>query len=264
MAAQSLERPTLETLLGSRRITDSYIRGVWIALPTANYAVWSIIAIVEFLAFFEAVGIPEQLTVPLALLGSVGLLASAASSYFVYILINRRNVHFARQEALLARALESIKSSTSQDDMKTLFPLDSAEHNFLQISQASGEKSAVLWALLTLLPYVGGVILLYVLGFLSEDFKKHEVGEDLVTQDLDRTLKAMGSEGMPLKARRSSLAHRNTLAILVASILTLGLFELYWLYLAIKDPLPHFEYHQLFEDRLSKLFPDSLPAPRGL
>jgi hypothetical protein len=288
MTASPLAGQTIqEWLFKDRERTDFVPQDIWVLIPIATYALWSLLALLPVLAGPANLSL---LAIPLAILELIGFLLSITTGYLVYTLVNRRNIHMAREQALFAEALDSIKSRTRSDDLKTLFPLSSAEHYFSQLVQGSGERSGVLWGLLAALPYAGWLALIFVLWFLSEDWKKHEVNEELLLQDLDRSLVASGRQAMPGRERPSHFG--NAAAFLILSLILLGVTSIgllsaliilsltslgifpngglglesllvlflglvslgtvlnYGLYKAILDPAIHFQHHQRLESAL--------------
>jgi len=106
-----------------------------------------------------------------------------------------------------------------------------------------GEQSGVLWVILTL---VFQPVLLYVAYFLGRDFYRHERREDGVWEDITR---AMDTLGIPVSVRRDRpMPERSFVLYFVLSIVTLGLFTIYWLYTLIEDPNLHFRNHIRIED----------------
>jgi len=236
----------LAPFLEARNKTDHEIAPKWVWAAVASYVTWSAVAVIGIINR----GLPvTQLTVPIGLLGLAGLIFSAASSYLVYQLINRRNMHFAREEALLWKTLDQVRSKTPQSDMRTLLPLSFAEQNLFRLSAMGKERSAVLWGLLALIPYAGWLAIVYALAFLSHDLGKHEQMEDMVLEDMGRVMVAQSGQAFPTRLGRMP---RQTVPLyLVFSIITLGIFPLVWFYLSVKDPQAHFEYHRSVEASLA-------------
>ncbi len=224
-------------LLEARARTDYEIPVKWVWAPVASYITWATIAILAYLNRGQPA---TQLTIPLGTLGLAGFASSALSSYLVYLLVNRRNQHFAMEETLLWSTLDTAKAEASQADMKTQLALSSAERDLAGLSDIGKEHSAILWALLTLIPYLGWIALAYVLAFLTHDICKHEQREDLVVEDIGRVTQAL-----PLRTKRTP--NRPVILYILASFATLGVFLLPWLYQAVRDPQAHFEYHRSFE-----------------
>ncbi len=247
---------TLSTLVQMRSRTDVAIRTNWLVFPLASYSLWAFLAVVYLTGTLRTISNQH----PGLLVGTIGILgfaASAGPSYLLYSLINRRNKHSAREQALLWEALNKTRSKAGERDMKALIPLSSAERDFASFHQGTHERSAVLWALLTLIPYAGWIFLIIALYRLSEDFKVHQQREGVFLEDLDRSLQASGAQG--LGVRSGPVSSGNAPAFALLSIVTLGALSLYWLFVMVRDPQVHFGYHTLFEDSLSKSLAESDP-----
>lgn len=234
-------QPELTPLLEARPRTDYEIPIKWVWAPVASYIIWATIPIITYL-YREPLG--TQLAIPLGVLGLAGFVLSAASSYLVYHLVNRRNSHLARAETLLWTTLDTARARAQQTDMKTQVALGSAEHNLSWLTELGKEHSAILWAVLTLIPYLGWLAMTYVLAFLTHDLSKHEQREDLVIEDLGRVV-----QSVPLRTKR--VPRRPIILYILASLATLGVFLPFWLYQAVRDPQAHFEYHRSAEPTLA-------------
>jgi len=296
LAADQLNR---ESLFQGRVRTDFIPSGIWIAAPVASFTLWVIVALLPVAAPTSTASFPSFLLPTFELLG---LLTSALTGYLIYSLVNRRNNHLGREQAIFGWTLESVKSKTQPEDLKTLLPLSSAEHNFSLLVEQSGERSAILWGLMVTLPYVGWLALICVLWFLSYDMEKHETREELILEDLERSIIATGGQGMPRREIRSSflsaavyavlsltllviasfgaiVAWRSlilmavssptptpsldSLLILITSVVFLGVVLNVWLYQTTRSPIPHFAHHQQLEATLLKLEPIGTSQPGG-
>lgn len=248
--------PELTSYFETRARTDYSIRPALVWASVASYSIWATLAIAAYTR-----PIPDnELSTLLSGLGLLGLLSSAPASYLVYLLVNRRNIHLAREEPLLAGIVRYLRSKTEPADLQTLLPIESAEYNLARFSTATKEHSAVLWALLTMIPYTGWVFLMFALTFLSRDFHAHEQREDLVLEDLGRTIVLRGGQAIP--ARQWRTPNPSVPLYIVLSVLSLGVFLFAWQYLAIDDPRTHFQHHQAVEPILAQLIPP--PEPVGV
>jgi len=244
----------LTPLLDARVRTDYQIQPKWVWTAVASYITWATVAIVNY-----AIPVPaSDLAILFGVLGLAGFIFSTAASYLVYLLVNRRNTHLAREEALLWGVLGNLRSKTEPGDMKTLLPLESAEYNLARFSGAGKERSALLWALLTLIPFAGWVFMITVLAFLSHDLGTHEQREDVILEDLTRAVNVQGGPSLP--ARRWKMSRASVPLYIIFSLLSVGVFLLAWLYLAAEDPRTHFTHHQSVEAILAQPFP---PTPTG-
>jgi len=225
--------------------TDYSVAPRWVWAAVAGYVIWAAIPVTVYL-YAGQTAVP--LAIPLGILGLSGLFASATSSYLVYRLINRRNLHFARTEELFWKILDMQKSKAQPSDKKIQLPIASTEQDLRRLA-GKPERSAVLWGLLTLIPYLGWLALIYVLAFLSRDFDHHERWEDLTIEDLNRVGVARGGPEAPRRQWRTP--RQSVPAYIVFSFITLGVFPIVWLYFAVTDPKNHFEYHLTFEPMLA-------------
>ncbi len=273
--------------------TDYVITTKWIWAPVASYAIWTIIAVIRY-AYRGDAGTPLGTT--FGGLDLAGFVFSAPFSYLVYKLVNRRNQHFAREENLLWSTVETTKAKVQQSDMRSQIALASAERDLARLADNGKEHSAVLWALLTLIPYAGWIFLIYVLSFLLSDVRKHELQEDLVLEDLGGIMKTQRGLDLPIRRRRipnrpvilyaalslvgpgvllslwinlnlnfemaigspsPSVVSAESIVLLASGLLLLAIVQLFWLFQAMKDPNSHFEHHRSFE---KVLWPETTPS----
>ena len=282
--------PSLSTLVQMRQRTDVEVTATWLLLPLASYLVWATFAVVWWIG---SLGLGEIRLGPvgvinlmpagiLGLIGILGLAASAGSSYLLYTLVNRINTHSERTEVLLLKTVDALESRTGSQGSPALIPLNSAEGGLQRLAHAERERSAVLWALLTVIPFIGWIFLLGALWLLSRDLSRHARWEGVVLEDVDRTLKAAGLQG--IHVTNIQLRSRGVLgmAIIIISMLeflssflfgaesalvfiylTLGAFSLAWIDLSIRDPVRHFHYHSVFENDNSRSLLDATAIGRG-
>ncbi len=263
---------SLSTLVQMRPRTDLAVPVSWLLLPLTSYLLWAIFA-VAWWADGAGLG-TSDLALVVSGLGIVGLAASAAASYVVYTLMNRANEHSSRTRALLWSALSELESRIGTTRQEALLPLTSAEEGFYRLSRGEHARSAVLWALLASIPVIGWIFLVAALWFLSRDFAKHSRLEELVLEDLDRTMKGAGLQGVSV--RHAPIGARDVLGIAVVTVLlvellsvfllglagclvliylTVGAFSLVWLDLSMRDPTPHFTFHSQFEPEILRALP---------
>jgi hypothetical protein len=250
--------PSFSTLVQTRLKTDVEIPVVLLLLPLSSYLLWALFAV----AWWSA----GDLTLVTSGLGILGLAASAGASFVVYTLLNRGNMHASRTRALLSNALNALESKAGASNQQVLLSLSSAEEGFYNLVGGERQRSAVLWALLSLIPFVGWPFLAVAQWRLSRDLAKHGRLEGLVLEDVDRVLRSAGMQGIP--ARSAPVGSREALgvAIVVSSViellsafvlglvgalvltyLTVGAFSLFWIDLSFRDPAGHFHYHSQFE-----------------
>ncbi|MCE4614607.1 MAG: DUF4234 domain-containing protein [Desulfurococcales archaeon] len=159
--------------------------------------------------------------------------------YVIYKWVDRMNKHFKRttlfykdlaeyfNEKGLTKRAESLRNIIRQME------LDQTEHG------------PFLWVILVL---IINILIYYVYHFLTKDFYIHNRRELYLWEE---TSKAMEELGYPLIFRSIySIPNRNTVLYFILSLITMGLFQLYWVYTLTVDPNNHFKEHIRLEDEL--------------
>jgi hypothetical protein len=162
---------------------------------------------------------------------------------------------------IFSESLRRIESETRPGQLNVLLPLNSADQDFSALLQNTHERSAILWAMLVLIPYLGWLFLIIALYHLSEESNVHERKERLLLEDLDRVLGATGSQRIPVDTQY--IPSRNSAGFLLASLFTIGIGSIFWLYEMISSPNRHFGYHSDFEPNLLAAFARSQVARSG-
>lgn len=163
-----------------------------------------------------------------------------------YKLVRRRNTHFKRQTFLYEDVLAVVKAIAAKKEIDIETGLSSCERTVREAKADETEKGAVLWAILSAIIFIAEW---YVNYFLMKDLYKHERREDGFWEDLTRTLDKLGIT-FSSPRRTEPTPNRSFVLYLIMTIITLGLFGIYWLYVLLKDPNEHFKYHMQIEDQL--------------
>ena len=177
----------------------------------------------------------------------LGISAFITTLVLLYKLVNRRNMHFRRQLLLFEDIVRAVREAANRKGVDVSLHLGMCERTIREAKVEETEKNAVLWAILSA---ITGIAALYVYYFLMKDFYRHERREDSFLEDLGKALAACGITFIP--RRDYQIPDRSFVLYLIITILTLGIFGIYWLYILIKDPNEHFKYHAIFEDYLLK------------
>ena len=177
----------------------------------------------------------------------IGLIIPILNIYALYKLIKRRNDHFHRQSLLTEDLLKVIQTSADVKEIKV--ELSSLERTLREGAREEAEKGAALWAILSA---VTGLAVLYVFYFLMKDFYNHERREDSFWETISSNLGRIGvTFTLPVPLRRNLVPNRSFAVYIVLTIVTLGIFGLYWFYILIKDPNEHFREHATLEPQLN-------------
>ena len=199
------------------------------------------------------------------LLGPV--VATAASAlvaiylwWYNWLLYSRRNNHFNRIKRLKVSLSELLEEKT-EIEKGTLNKADS----FLERKEARRPNSLFFaWLILSylgsfssflaplgILSFISLIVGLVVMYYLTTDYYYHEQGEIAFLQ---RVTTALGKKGTALTATPSNpLQTRSYGLYIFLSIITLGIFCLYWAYVIFHDPNQHFDTHQVWENELERV-----------
>jgi hypothetical protein len=182
----------------------------------------------------------------LVILYVAGLIAQILYAYMLYKLVNRRNKHFQRQGFLYDDLTNLAKELAAKKGADVSLALNNMERANREARYEETEKSAALWAIVT---FFIGITALYVYYFLMKDFYKHERREDMFLDDLNRALMVAGVT-INLPRRTLPVPDRSFVLYIILSIITLGIFAIYWLYVLLTDPNSHFRQQALTEDTI--------------
>jgi len=233
-----------------RQKTDRKLSTAWCIFP---FILGAAIAAVEALFFF---GYLDMLTV-YTTVGILGILSFVIFVYLLYRLIERRTRHFVREQEFMQDVLAALHSISSSRGVDATYYLAYAEQALSNMRVEEDRKSPAVWSILCI---IVPLVSLYVYYFLMRDFYRHERREDEILQGINGALSYCGLN--PITVRRAEpIPKRSFILYLILSILTGGIFAIYWLYVLIKDPNNHFTYHEQFENELlNTLWQTAAPA----
>jgi len=195
----------------------------------------------------------------------IGAVAATAAStllaiylwWYNWLLYSRRNNHFNRIKRLKVSLSELLEEKT-EIEKGTLNKADS----FLERKEAPRPNSLFfVWLILSylgsfsnfsaplgILSFASLIVGLVVMYYLTTDYYYHEQGEIAFLQ---RVTTALGKKGITLTTTPSNPLHTRSFGLYVfLSIITVGIFCLYWAYVIFKDPNQHFDTHQVWESEL--------------
>jgi len=225
----------MESLRRSVRMrseTDKRLSPLWAFIPLLSFAIIASVA-VAWGVWWEG-WVFEEITTTHAIFITVMALTSVISALLllilIYMLIKRRNEHFKRHQLLEEDIIRVINLSAGKKRSKIEDKLTSIELSSREAKLNEKEQSAFLWAILCFfIPFVG----LYVGYFLMRDFYRHERREDFFLEDLEKTANPIVALELPRRFHQTP--DRNIILYIVLTILTAGLFGIYWLYTLIVD-----------------------------
>lgn len=239
-----------------RMETDHQMSVAWLIVPLLPIigAILFFVGIIITALTFVPTGTPPTTTAPLGLavfgfflLFEIGAFAfSILYAIMIYKLAKRRNTHFQRQHLLYEDLLTMAREVSSKKGIDVSMNLNNLDRTMREARFDETEKSAALWAILS---FITGIAALYVFYYLLKDFFKHERREDLFFEDLNRALAASGVT-VNLPRRTLPIPDRSFILYFILSIITVGIFGIYWIYVLITDPNNHFRQQWMIEDTI--------------
>ena len=170
--------------------------------------------------------------------------------YVLYKLLDRRQQHFERMVSFRQHLLEVLRQRAELAGQADVLAGDFSELEGIGLEATTrdraGEKSPVLWLVLSI---VIGVVVYYVYYFLHDDFRAHEANE---VRFMAKAGEIMTRLNIPRGAfmPEAVLPERSFVTYLILTIITCGIYGLYWVYTIIRDPNDHFDVHDQWENAL--------------
>jgi len=167
--------------------------------------------------------------------------------YLFYKLFERRDQHFARIANMAAAAIALLKERASAMGKTELISEEIQQLELIQrdFYEMSKERGATLWLVIAILTGIIGMVIGYY--FLMDDFARHDSAEarffTLMSAALDKLGLATGSS-----QASKSIPEREFATFLLLTIVTCGIYQLYWLYVLVLDGNSNFENQVPWED----------------
>lgn len=185
------------------------------------------------------------------------------SHYATYKLIERRREHAARRlafssylwHALAARADAVGRRGEVQEALDNL----SRIHAQIESYERSNKRDAALW---TILRFLAGPAGFFINHFLHADFRFLDTWETSMGQNVEWILQKLGfPAAIPPRSRQ--VEERSTPVYVVLSIITFGLFAVYWRYAVMKDGNMHFDEDDQMENAILRSLGLAGAGPAG-
>jgi len=258
-------------LVNRRSGTDRRMSNVWMIAPLLPIILVVVILgvvlglIVSAISKIGTIPQPQNATsagraVASAIGGIVAIYGFAiVGGYFVlfltalafYYFMQRRNDHFARQQ-LLFSSLHRLLSDTSAKPIESVTRLGYLTEDSKSQEQ---QKTAGVWAVLFL--FVTPIVGLLIAYRLTQDLRNHEALQAEYRSNLTEAFRETGYQSPIFSTQK--LHNRDPLLFLILSIITAGLFWIYWFYTILHDYNEHFAQQAEFEDQIVNLLRPSTP-----
>ena len=170
--------------------------------------------------------------------------------YVLYKLIDRRLQHFERMISFRQHLIEVLKERAAAVGKGEALEQDISQLEGINLEATArdraGDKSPVLWLVLSI---VVGVIVYYVYYFLNDDFRAHEANEVSFMAKASEIMAQLEIPQQPI-VPAMVVPERKFITYLILTIITCGIYGIYWIYTIIIDPNNHFDVHAAWEAQL--------------
>ncbi len=169
--------------------------------------------------------------------------------YVVYQLVRRSRDHNRRRVELLdaatAAAWDRATASGKAEELRPQFESMGGHLGVLR-QMTSDFRDPIIWMLLSIV--VSGIVHLILYWLLDQDLVKHDAAERAAEAELAGIYGALGAEvTLPTGAPKQNY---NYVARVIVSIITGGIYLLWWEYNVMVDLNQHFEENWAWEDSL--------------
>jgi hypothetical protein len=164
--------------------------------------------------------------------------------YIVYKLVERRDQHFRRMAGVADVVIEQLRRKAQGREETIAAELSQLEQVRMQMNTMAAERGAAVWLIICLFTGIGYFILYYL---LMQDYVQHD---QLEAQFFTLVSSAAAKLGLASQAGQAvpTVPQREFVTFLVLSIITCGIYGLYWMYVMIKDFNDHFMAQAAWED----------------
>lgn len=173
--------------------------------------------------------------------------------YILYKLVERRLQHFERMVSFRGHLIKVLREKAQETGKAAQVEqaLSNLEELNLQATERDrvGDKSPVLWLILSI---VVQPITYYVFYFLTDDFRAHEANEQQFMIKASDIMSDLGLAHNPV-IPTMVIQEREFVKYLLLTIVTCGIYGIYWWYSLITDPNLHFDDHTAWESQLSAI-----------
>jgi hypothetical protein len=171
--------------------------------------------------------------------------------YVTYQLVRRSRDHNARRiemlDAATTFAWQQAEAQGVANDLQPNFSRISAELGILR-QQATQFRDPVVWMLLSLV--AAGIVHIIVYVLLDGDLVAHDRAEGAIEHELSTIYARLGAAVPPPDPSRLKEKH-NYVGRIVATVLTCGLYALWWEYDVMTEGNTHYDHNWRWEDGLA-------------
>jgi hypothetical protein len=180
--------------------------------------------------------------------------------YVLYQLIRRSRDHNLRRLELLdsatAFAWERAQAQGRDTELRPRFEAI-AQHMATLRNQSTQFRDPTVWTIIAV--FASGIVQIIAFILLDGDLVTHDYAEGAIENELAAIYGALGASVPPPDASRLKQKH-NYVGRIIATILTCGIYGLWWEYDVMTEGNRHFQHNWAWEDQLASSVQQMLPA----
>ena len=239
----------------ARSSSDEIMGGMWIVLLILSpliMVIGIVFLVLGMLATaFSASGVGMGVGSGAAVIGLV-LIVLGGLIYIIinYKLLKRNNEHSKREAALRQGIIDYFRTKAAERNMEGALSSQLATMQSIDSESRSDERerSAGLYSILIIIPFIGTLIQWYVAYILTKFSAKHDHRWMAFAQQTQTAGQALGMT--MVYPSWKTIPERSFFLYLIISLITGGLFWIYWYYVFMKDMNEHYKAQWQFEDQL--------------
>lgn len=162
--------------------------------------------------------------------------------YFYYRLIKGRNTHFERTTKLYNILTEVMELQGINERINII----KSRLNELRITNSSKKSVSLNLILAAIIPFYP----LYIYHFMNKDMVTHSKNEKLLLGEIINTIKSRDPYFTKSLLDHKEVEDRSTLIYIILTLLTLGIFGIYWAYIITRDYNEHIKSDRLLKDEI--------------
>ncbi|NYT12563.1 MAG: DUF4234 domain-containing protein [Methanomassiliicoccales archaeon] len=222
--------------------TDEILNEIWAFIPLISVILIGAVSGILFITTSDV-----YLTYGITL--GVSVIAVVLIVILIYKLFNRNNLHSRREAMFRAAVVDYIKRKAIEKGLSQAVAsqVQTMESINYESRSYEPERSAVLWAVLPIIPVVGWIFLIIALYYLTHFPTGHDRRWHAFTQQTQYAGSQLGMNLMLPSWRM--LPERSFIIYFILTIVTFGIFMIYWYYVLIKDMNDHYRAQWQFEDQ---------------
>lgn len=176
------------------------------------------------------------------------------SYWVIWRLVSRRDRHFRRIARLAEDAGVYLRDRGADERVEVEAVLRRLKRVERSTRLYAYERGATLW---TLLVFLAGIALWVLWYVLMEDFRKHEEDEETIVSAINHGLGLLGQNVNLTYARQ--IPARSFWQFMILTLITFGIYGIYWLYCMIEDGNRHFRAQAEWETQLAAAIAAAAP-----